>query len=53
MSAPATVDAGALVSDAISDVGAPLAVILGAGLALSAAAYAVTYGWKKFRGIAS
>jgi hypothetical protein len=54
MTTPApVVDAGALVSDAITEVGAPLAIILGAGLGLSAAVFAVSYGWNKFRGVAS
>lgn len=52
MTAPA-IDAGTMVSDAISDVGAPLAVILGAGLGLSAAVFAVKYGWAKFKGVSS
>ena len=52
MTAPA-IDAGAMVSDAIADVGAPLATILGAGLGLAAAVFAVKYGWSKFRGVAS
>lgn len=52
MAAP-IVDAGTMVSDAIADVGAPLATILGAGLGLSAAVFAVSYGWNKFRGVAS
>ena len=52
MSTTATVDAGQLVGNAITNVGAPLATILGAGLGLSAAVFAVGYGWSKFRGIA-
>lgn len=53
MATTTTVDAGQMVSDAIGDVGAPLATILGAGLGLSAAVFAVSYGWNKFRGVAS
>ena len=53
MATTATVDAGALVSDAIGDVAAPLAIILGAGLGLSAAVYAVRFGWQKFKGVSS
>jgi hypothetical protein len=53
MTAATTVDAGTMVSNAIGQVGAPLATILGAGLGLSAAVFAVSYGWSKFRGVAS
>lgn len=52
MAAP-VIDAGTLVGDAIGDVGAPLAIILAGGLGLSAAVFAVSYGWSKFRGVAS
>jgi hypothetical protein len=41
-----------LVLDAIGDVSGPLGQILAAGLGMAAAAYAVRFGWRKFRELA-